>query len=62
MQGDVHGVQSKLPRTSVEGGRSGSTPQPKLADDPADDPVLGVDPVAAEADIYGDWDDDDIQI
>lgn len=63
-QGDASGMQFKQPRTSVEGGHgSGVILQPELADDPADDPLPAADTAAAEdGDIFGDWDDDDIQI
>ena len=62
-QDDTNSTQSKLQRTSHERSRD-AAPEAQLLDDPSDDPDPGVDPAAtgAEADIYGDWDDDDIQI
>jgi hypothetical protein len=56
-------MQSKLQRTGDKRSRD-AAPAVQLLDDPTDDPDPEVDPVAAEAeaDIYGDWDDDEIQI
>lgn len=58
------GSQSKLMRTSVEGGRSSAAPELSADDDPADDPLPAAyqQAAAGEEDIFGDWDDDDIQI
>jgi hypothetical protein len=62
-QDDTNSTQSKLQRTSHERSRD-AAPEAQLLDGPLDDPDPGVEPAptAVEADIYGDWDDDDIQI
>ena len=62
-QDDTNSTQSKLQRTSHERSRD-AAPDAQLLVDPSDDPDPDVDPAttAAEADIYGDWDDDDVQI
>ena len=63
VQDDTSSTPSKLQRTSHERGHD-TAPEAQLLDDPSDDRDPDVDPAAtaAEADIYGDWDDDDIQI
>lgn len=62
-QDDTNSTQSKLQRTSHERSRN-TAPEAQLLDDSSDDPDPDVDPAttAAEPDIFGDWDDDDIQI
>lgn len=60
----VGASQAKLMRTSMEGGRSTAAPEYWADNDPADDPLPAAyqEAAAGEEDIFGDWDDDDVQI
>ena len=63
-QDDTNSMQSKQQRTGDERSRDAAS-EVQLLDNPADDPDPDVDAAgaeAAEADIYGDWDDDEVQI